>query len=123
MCGINEVAAVIGAFPTRQLISFVTCLLSPRFDMTGKRLYKTYANLPNIVIRVSDGTPEGKNRAVLVSAHLDSTLPVPGAADDTLSVGVMLDCICVLTHTPGLTPSPTLIFCNAPVYFFTSPTS
>ncbi len=69
--------------------------------MMGKRLYKTYANLTSIVIRVSDGTPEGKSHAVLVSAHLDSTLPSPGAADDALSVGVMLDCIRVLTHTPG----------------------
>ncbi len=90
--------------------------------MMGKRLYKTYANLTNIVIRVSDGTPEGKNRAVLVSAHLDSTLPGPGAADDTLSVGVMLDCICVLTHTPDWTPSHTIIFCKRPIDVFTSTT-
>src|SRR5258707_1750587 len=45
--------------------------------MMGKTLYKTYANLTNIVIRVSDGTPEGKNHAVLVSAHLDSTSIAP----------------------------------------------
>ncbi len=57
--------------------SFVTYLLSPRFDMMGKTLYKTYANLTNIVIRVSDCTPEGKNHAVLVSAHLDSTSTAP----------------------------------------------
>jgi Zn-dependent M28 family amino/carboxypeptidase len=81
-----------------------------RFDMMGKRLYKTYANLTNIVIRVSDGTTEGKTHAVLVSAHLDSTLPSPGAADDALSIGVMLDIIRVLTHTPGWTPSHAIIF-------------
>ena len=54
--------------------------------MMGKRIYKTYADLTNIVIRVSDGTPEGKKHAVLVNSHLDSTLPSPGAADDALSV-------------------------------------
>jgi Zn-dependent M28 family amino/carboxypeptidase len=83
-----------------------------RFDMMGKRVYKTYADLTNIVIRVSDGTPEGKEHAVLVNAHLDSTLPSPGAADDALSVGVMLECIRVLTHTPGWTPAYAVVFCG-----------
>ena len=78
----------------------------------GKRVYKTYADLTNIVIRVSDGTPEGKEHAVLVNAHLDSTLPSPGAADDALSVGVMLECIRVLTHTPGWTPAYAVVFCG-----------
>ena len=48
-----------------------------RFDMMGKRLYKTYTDLTNIVIRVSDGTPTGKEHAVLFNANLDSTLPSP----------------------------------------------
>jgi Zn-dependent M28 family amino/carboxypeptidase len=69
--------------------------------MMGKRLYKTYTDLTNIVIRVSDGTHAGKEHAVLVNARLDSTSPSPGAADDALSVGVMHECIRVLTHTPG----------------------
>jgi len=82
----------------------------PRFDMMGKRIYKTYADLTNIVIRVSDGTPEGKKHAVLVNSHLDSTLPSPGAADDALAVGVMLECLRVLTHTPGWTPGYAIVF-------------
>lgn len=81
-----------------------------RFDMMGKRLYKTYTDLTNIVIRVSNGTSEGKEHAVLVNAHVDSTLPSPGAADDALSVGVMLECIRVLTHTPGWTPAYAIVF-------------
>jgi hypothetical protein len=59
-----------------------------RFDMMNKRLYKTYVKLSNIVIRISNGTAEGKEHAVLVNSHLDSTLPSPGAADDALAVGV-----------------------------------
>ena len=47
--------------------------------MMGKRLYKTYRDLSNIIVRVSDGTDEGKEHAVLVNSHLDSTLPSPGA--------------------------------------------
>ena len=58
------------------------------FDMMNKRLYKTYVNLSNIIIRVSNGTSEGKQHALLVNSHLDSTLPSPGAADDAISVGV-----------------------------------
>ncbi|KAF8159229.1 hypothetical protein B0H34DRAFT_655155 [Crassisporium funariophilum] len=81
-----------------------------RFDMMGKRLYKTYVNLSNIIVRISDGTPEGKEHAVLVNSHLDSTLPSPGAADDALPVGVMLDCMRVLVETPDWSPKHAIIF-------------
>jgi Zn-dependent M28 family amino/carboxypeptidase len=76
----------------------------PRFDMMGKRLYKTYVDLTNIVIRISDGTPAGKEHAILVNSHVDSTLPSPGAADDGLAVGVMLDCMRVLINSPDWSP-------------------
>jgi Zn-dependent M28 family amino/carboxypeptidase len=78
----------------------------------GKRLYKTYVNLSNIIVRISDGTDQGKEHALLVNAHLDSTLPSPGAADDALSVGVMLDCMRVLVETPDWTPKHAVIFCE-----------
>lgn len=61
---------------------------SHRFDMMGRRLYKTYVGLTNVVVRLSNGTEEGKVHAVLINSHVDSTLPSPGAADDALSVGV-----------------------------------
>lgn len=76
----------------------------------AKRLYKNYVNLSNIVIRVSDGTEKGKEHAVLINSHLDSTLPSPGAADDALSVGVMLECARVLVNTPGWEPAHAIIF-------------
>lgn len=82
---------------------------SHRFDMMGKRLYKTYVNLTNIIVRVSDGTPEGKEHAVLVNSHLDSTLPSPGAADDAISVGVMLECMRVLIETPTWSPKHAIV--------------
>jgi hypothetical protein len=81
-----------------------------RFDMMGKRLYKTYVNLSNIIFRISDGTLKSKEHAVLVNSHLDSTLPSPGAADDALSVGVMLECMRVLIETPGWSPAYSIIF-------------
>ncbi|KAJ8075039.1 hypothetical protein PM082_019366 [Marasmius tenuissimus] len=82
---------------------------SHRFDMMGARLYKTYVNLGNIVVRISNGTPEGKEHAVLVNSHLDSTLPTPGAADDALSAAVMLDCMRVLVGTPDWSPKHAII--------------
>jgi Zn-dependent M28 family amino/carboxypeptidase len=78
--------------------------------MMNKRLYKTYVNLTNIVVRLSDGTPEGKQHAVLVNAHLDSTLPSPGAADDAVCVGIMLECIRVLINTPAWSPKHAIVF-------------
>ncbi|KAH7910240.1 hypothetical protein BJ138DRAFT_132560 [Hygrophoropsis aurantiaca] len=83
---------------------------SHRFDMMNKRLYKRYVNLSNIIIRVSDGTDEGKKDAVLVNSHLDSTLPSPGAADDALAVGVMIECMRVLVNTPNWSPKHAIIF-------------
>ena len=80
------------------------------FDMMSKRLYKTYRDLSNIVVRVSNGTDAGKVHAILINAHLDSTLPSPGAADDALSCGVMLEAFRVLTQTPGWSPHHAIIF-------------
>ncbi|KAJ7131725.1 hypothetical protein C8R43DRAFT_1024401 [Mycena crocata] len=81
-----------------------------RFDMMSKRLYKSYQNLTNIVVRLSDGTAAGKEHALLLNSHLDSTLPSPGAADDAISVGIMLDCIRVLVDTPDWSPAHAVIF-------------
>ncbi|KAG2143750.1 uncharacterized protein EDB93DRAFT_1088015 [Suillus bovinus] len=83
---------------------------SHRFDMMAARLYKRYVNLSNIIIRLSDGTDQGKVDAVLVNSHLDSTLPSPGAADDALPVGVMIECVRVLVNTPGWEPKHAVIF-------------
>ncbi|KAF8325029.1 hypothetical protein F5887DRAFT_1065471 [Amanita rubescens] len=83
---------------------------SHRFDMMGKRLYKTYVNLTNIIVRISNGTPQGKEHALLLNSHLDSTLPSPGAADDALCVGTMMDVMRVLVQTPGWSPEHSVIF-------------
>ncbi|KZT25302.1 hypothetical protein NEOLEDRAFT_1178422 [Neolentinus lepideus HHB14362 ss-1] len=83
---------------------------SHRFDMMNKRLYKTYVDLTNVVFRISDGTPAGKADAVLVNAHVDSTLPSPGAADDALPVGVMLECARVLIERDGWEPTHSIVF-------------
>ncbi|KAI0732187.1 hypothetical protein C8Q72DRAFT_774775 [Fomitopsis betulina] len=104
---------VVRAHPTRKLECEVWHQQGSgahRFDMMGHRLYKTYVDLTNIVMRISDGTPAGKQHAVLVNAHVDSTLPSPGAADDALPVGIMLECIRVMVNTPDWEPSHAVVF-------------
>lgn len=86
------------------------CKSSHRFDMMHKRMYKTYVNLTNIVVRLSDGTTRGKEHAVLLNSHVDSTLPSPGAADDALSVGIMLEVIRNLINTPDWEPTHAVVF-------------
>lgn len=88
----------------------------------NKRLYKTYINLSNIIVRISDGTERGKASAVLINSHLDSTLPSPGATDDGLAVGVMLECARVLVETKGWEPTYSIIFraCLKRLSFFGS---
>jgi len=104
---------VIGAspVPTFNIVSYLgSAGLISRFDMMAARLYKHYVNLSNIIIRLSDGTDQGKADAVLVNSHLDSTLPSPGAADDALAVGVMIECVRVLVNTPGWEPKHAVVF-------------
>lgn len=76
----------------------------------GKRLYKSYSSLSNIILRISSGTPQSKEHAVLVNAHVDSTLPSPGAADDALPVGVMLECARVLVESEEWEPRWAIVF-------------
>lgn len=109
-----------GVETRRERKSSVSCLnsgllskanvIAIRFDMMSARLYKTYVNLSNIVLRISDGTERGKSSAVLINSHLDSTLPSPGAADDALAVGVMIECARVLIETKGWEPTYSVIF-------------
>ncbi|KAI0794351.1 hypothetical protein C8Q74DRAFT_1365816 [Fomes fomentarius] len=109
----TECEAVVRGHPERKLQCEVWHQQgsgSHRFDMMGKRLYKTYVNLTNIIVRVSDGTEQGKEHAVLVNSHVDSTLPSPGAADDAMPVGIMLECIRVLVNTPGWEPKHAIVF-------------
>jgi Zn-dependent M28 family amino/carboxypeptidase len=79
--------------------------------MINKRVCKTYVDLTNIVVRILDGTPEGKAHSVLVNAHLDSTLPRPGAADDAMPVGVIMKCM----RAPGWEPKHPIVFCEFPL--------
>lgn len=48
--------------------------------MMGKPVFKVYENLSNIIIRISNGTPAGKAHALLLNAHVDSTVPSPGSS-------------------------------------------
>ncbi|KAH8104338.1 hypothetical protein DFH11DRAFT_1883465 [Phellopilus nigrolimitatus] len=58
---------------------------SHRFDILGKRLYKSYD-------------------AILANAHLACTLPSPGAADNALAPGIILEAVHTVVCTPHWSP-------------------
>ncbi|KAK0554281.1 hypothetical protein OC846_002164 [Tilletia horrida] len=85
-----------------------------RFDFMSSVVFKRYHSMSNVIVRISDGTNEGKEHAVLVNAHLDSTLPSPGAADDGAGVAILLEILRIYTTAPRpkLRHSVILLFNN-----------
>ncbi|BEJ13055.1 hypothetical protein CspHIS471_0302290 [Cutaneotrichosporon sp. HIS471] len=65
------------------------------FSIMGHDVLKVYAGIRNVVLQIRAKNPitprTVKKDAILVGSHIDSTLPSPGAADDGMGVGVMLD--------------------------------
>ncbi|ETS62307.1 hypothetical protein PaG_03384 [Moesziomyces aphidis] len=68
-----------------------------RFDFMSSTVWKRYYSMSNLVVRISDGTEESKANSLLLNAHLDSTLPSPGGADDGVGVAILLEALRVLT--------------------------
>lgn len=87
---------------------------SHRFDFISSIVWKKYYSMSNVVVRISDGTDEGKEHAVLLNAHLDSTLPSPGAADDGAGIAILLELLRIYTTPPRprLKHSVILLFNN-----------
>ncbi|EST09337.1 Peptidase M28 [Kalmanozyma brasiliensis GHG001] len=68
-----------------------------RFDFMSNVVWKRYYSMSNLVVRISDGTDESKANSLLLNAHLDSTLPSPGGADDGVGVAILLEALRTLT--------------------------
>ncbi|EPY49730.1 peptidase [Schizosaccharomyces cryophilus OY26] len=84
------------------------------FDFMNKYVIKKYHGLKNIAVRLSNGTDACKEEAILINAHVDSTLPSPGATDDALAVGILLENLRVLSSQPiPLTHSIIFLFNDA----------
>ncbi|MCO5565485.1 hypothetical protein L7F22_019158 [Adiantum nelumboides] len=85
-----------------------------RFDFISSVVWKKYYSMSNVIVRISDGTDEGKEHAVLLNAHLDSTLPSPGAADDGAGIAILLEILRIYTTPPRprLRHSVILLFNN-----------
>ena len=54
---------------------------------------KIYNGITNVILRIRSSD---SNASLLLGSHIDSTLPAPGAADDGMGVGVMLEIARVL---------------------------
>ncbi|KAG0258375.1 hypothetical protein BGZ95_004990 [Linnemannia exigua] len=72
-----------------------------QFDFMSKVVMKTYANMTNIIVRLSCGSRCDEN-AILLNAHYDTTLGSPGAVDDALPIGVMVELIRILSQRTAL---------------------
>ncbi|GAC98044.1 hypothetical protein PHSY_005632 [Pseudozyma hubeiensis SY62] len=68
-----------------------------RFDFMSNVVWKRYYSMSNLVVRISDGTDESKANSLLLNAHLDSTLPSPGGADDGVGVAILMEALRILT--------------------------
>ncbi|KAF9180962.1 hypothetical protein BGZ50_005791 [Haplosporangium sp. Z 11] len=73
---------------------------SHRFDFMSKVVMKMYTNMTNIIVRLSCG-PECDQNSILLNAHYDTTLGSPGAADDALGCGVMMEIIRIMSLRPA----------------------
>ncbi|KAG0003762.1 hypothetical protein BGZ80_011579 [Entomortierella chlamydospora] len=73
---------------------------SHRFDFMSKVVMKMYTNMTNIIVRLSCG-PECDENSILLNAHYDTTLGSPGAADDALGCGVMMEIIRIMSLRPA----------------------
>ncbi|ORY22823.1 hypothetical protein BCR39DRAFT_550650 [Naematelia encephala] len=65
------------------------------FNILDHEVLKVYKGIRNVILKISSRSTGGKD-AILLGAHIDSTLPAPGAADDGMGVGVMLEVARVL---------------------------
>ncbi|GJJ70497.1 hypothetical protein EMPS_02846 [Entomortierella parvispora] len=73
---------------------------SHQFDFMSKVVMKMYTNMTNIIVRLSCGDTCDEN-AILLNGHYDTTLGSPGAVDDALPVGVMLEIIRIISQRPA----------------------
>ncbi|KAF9326824.1 hypothetical protein BG006_009793 [Podila minutissima] len=73
---------------------------SHRFDFMSKVVMKMYTNMTNIIVRLSCGAECDQN-SILLNAHYDTTLGSPGAADDALGCGVMMEIIRIMSRRPA----------------------
>ena len=81
------------------------------FEMMGEPVIKTYSNITNIIARLSCDTCSAD--AVLLNSHFDSTIVSPGAADDSASVGIMLEIVRLFSQEPNLKKSIVFLFNGA----------
>ena len=77
-----------------------TQTVSGTFHLESYNLFQLYSGVKNVVVRLSSvrrQTESAPAPALLVNCHFDSVPQSPGASDDAVSCGVMLETIRVLS--------------------------
>ncbi|KAH7060190.1 hypothetical protein BKA57DRAFT_402975 [Linnemannia elongata] len=82
-----------------------------QFDFMSKVVMKMYTNMTNIIVRLSCG-PQCDENAILLNAHYDTTLGSPGAVDDALPIGVMVELIRILSQRSALKKNSLIFLFN-----------
>ena len=86
-----------------------TQTVSGTFHLEDYNLYQQYSGVRNVVVRLSRRQEKG-TPAILVNCHFDSVPQSPGASDDAVSCGVMLETIRVLVTNNRTVLTNDLIF-------------
>lgn len=71
-------------------------------DLAGLELPTAYSNIPSVVARLRPASlsVDTKEKAFLVSAHVDSAVSAPGASDDVVGVGIGMEVArCIASST------------------------
>ena len=79
-----------------------TQTVSGTFHLESYNLFQLYSGIKNVVVRLSSVRRQTESApapapALLVNCHFDSVPQSPGASDDAVSCGVMLETIRVLS--------------------------
>ncbi len=67
----------------------------------GDGLTMSFQDVQNYVVRLSSKPHQKNNSAILLNCHVDTVPLSPGASDDAVNCGIMLDvlfCSCCITY-------------------------
>lgn len=59
-----------------------------------------YANITNILVRITPIHPQAQNNSLLISSHYDTAPGAPGASDDGVSIAIMMELLRYFSKTP-----------------------
>jgi len=85
--------------------------VSGTFFLKGYNIFQKYENIKNFVVRLSNTSYTDNHRpSILVNCHFDSVPQGPGASDDGVSCGIMLEIMRLMVTSPRVHLHNDIIF-------------